>query len=137
MICEQPEARPLQPISLATSHERLAPVSTNGFPEATQPLQVSRYRVVIKVPTHYSGKPLPLNLDGFMTPVFQLTPDSQQRRTHTLFDSQSQYLEVTASADTTTVGEPRKSKVSGFLKPRFLRFITANDQTQSAVFSRR
>ncbi len=45
-----------------------------------------------------------------MTLVSQLTPDGQQRRTHTLFDSQSQYLEITASADTTTVGDTLEIK---------------------------
>ena len=54
-----------------------------------------------------------------MTPVFQLTPDSQQRRTHTLFDSQSQYLKVTASTDTTTVGETQEIKSLRFSQTSF------------------
>jgi hypothetical protein len=60
-----------------------------------------------------------------MTPALQLITDRQQRRTHTLFGSQSQHLKVATPADTTTVGEAQKSNVSSLPKPRFLRFIIA------------
>lgn len=51
-----------------------------------------------------------MNPDKVMTPASQLLADSKKRRTHTLFDGQSQYLEVTPSADTTTVGKAQKIK---------------------------
>jgi hypothetical protein len=43
-----------------------------------------------------------------MTPALQLITDNQQRRTHTLFDRQTQHLKVATPADTTEVGEAQK-----------------------------
>lgn len=45
-----------------------------------------------------------------MTSAFQLIPNGQQRRTHSLLDRQSQYLEPTASVRTTTVREAQEVK---------------------------
>jgi len=45
-----------------------------------------------------------------MTSTFQLIPNGQQRRTHSLLDRQSQYLKATVSVGTTTVCEAQEIK---------------------------
>lgn len=45
-----------------------------------------------------------------MTSALQLIPNSQQRRTHSLLDRQSQYLKTTASVGTSTVREAQEVK---------------------------
>tara|TARA_R110001606_G_scaffold283960_1_gene432377 strand:- start:109 stop:261 length:153 start_codon:yes stop_codon:yes gene_type:complete len=45
-----------------------------------------------------------------MTSALQLIPNSQQRRTHSLLDRQSQYLKTTASVGTATVREAQEVK---------------------------
>lgn len=45
-----------------------------------------------------------------MKTTFQLIPNNQQRRTHSLLDSQMQYLNTSAPVDTTTVCEAQEVK---------------------------
>lgn len=49
-----------------------------------------------------------------MTPALQLIPNSQMRRTHSILDRQTQYLEPTASVGTTTVREAEEVKCLRF-----------------------
>jgi hypothetical protein len=109
----------LKPITLAAALKGLPPETANRQTKTAKTYQVPRYRVVIEVTAHHTFEPLPLNPDKVMTPATQLLTDSKKRRTHTLFDSQSQYLEVTASADTTTVGETQEIKSLRFSQTSF------------------
>jgi len=79
-------------------------------PKTTKTYQISRHRVVIEVPTDYSGKPLTHDLNRLVASAFQLIPNGQQRRTHPLLDRQPQYLKPTASVGTATVREAQEVK---------------------------
>jgi hypothetical protein len=109
----------LKPITLAATLKGLPPETAHRQTKTAKTYQVPRYRVVIEVTAHHTFEPLPLNPDKVMAPATQLLADSEKRRTHTLFDGQSQYLEVTASADTTTVGETQEIKSLRFSQTSF------------------
>jgi len=98
----------LKPITLAATFEGLPPEATYRRTKTAKTYQVSRHRVVIEVAPDHPSKPLPLSPDGLMTSAFQLIPNSQQRRTHSLLDRQSQYLKATASVGTATVREAQE-----------------------------
>jgi len=109
----------LKPITLAASLKGLPPETAYRQTKTAKTYQVPRYRVVIEVTAQHTFEPLPLNPDKVMTSAPQLLTDSKKRRTHTLFDGQSQYLEVTPSADTTTVGETQEIKRLRFSQTSF------------------
>jgi hypothetical protein len=95
-------------MTLAATLKGLPPETAHRQTKTAKTYQVSRYCVVVKVPTDYSGKPLTHDLNRFVASAFQLIPNGQQRRTHSLLDRQSQYLKPTASVGTTTVREAQE-----------------------------
>ena len=63
-----------------------------------------------EVPSDNSVKPLTHDSNRLVTSALQLIPNSQQRRTHSLLDRQSQYLKTAASVGTATVREAQEVK---------------------------
>jgi hypothetical protein len=127
----------LKPITRAATLKGLPAETAHRQTKTTKTYQVPRYRVVIEVTAYHTFEPLPLNPDKVMTPATQLLADSKKRRTHTLFDGQSQYLEATPSADTTTVGETQEIKSLRFSKTSFPAIRHSKTTKRSVVFSRR
>ena len=81
--------------------------------------------MVIEVYRDHPGEPLTHDLNRLVASTFQLIPNTQQRRAHSLLDRQAQYLEPAASVGTTTVREAEEVKCLRFPLPRFLRFLAA------------
>jgi hypothetical protein len=66
--------------------------------------------VVVEVAPDHLGKPLTHDVNRLVASAFQLIPNSQQRRTHSFLDRQSQYLKTTASVGTATVCKAQEVK---------------------------
>ena len=97
------EPVPGQPVSLASTHQRVSPSATNFAAQSCQSIQISRHGVVVEVPQNHAVQPLAHNGNGFMPSSHQLCPDGLECRSHSLLHRQAQDLESALPVGATAV----------------------------------